>query len=353
MNVLSECVVQFNSKPKSVTPASKPHKKACFQDDFDQSQKSGTSPMNAKMPQSSFGYVKLNKSGPSSDAPSACGQRITGWLTLGYRTIGAAAALISTRTIRRAGAMCLVSCVAAFAAFGCGRGPEEPPPLIITVPSIQFQIWVNGQITPSQGNYIVAINADVNSTTNVNAVQGETPGEPTAQEAQGSPPTYTHWDQEFVYGSSTLGQPNGFLYAYKVLTGAAGATTATFFPIILTTNQFTLIPNGTVGTGSQNVLSITIPLSQISVRGNPKGANPPIISTPVVTQLYVNYITTDTAGTPQDQLGALGLGTVGFTQVVNTSVTSPTTFQIPNFSSATGPSNPNLFIIGGQIIVTP
>jgi hypothetical protein len=214
-------------------------------------------------------------------------------------------------------------------------------------------VWVAGQITPSQGNYIVAINANVNSSTNVNSVAGETPGEPTAQEAQGNPPPYTHWDQEIVYGSLTAGSTNGFVYNYKILTGGAGISTATFFPIVLTTNQFQLITNGSVGTGSGNVLSITIPLTQISTRGNPNGANPPTIDMPAVTQLYVNFITTDINGVPQDQLGALGLNTVGFTQIVNTNVTSQTTYTIPNFSSATGPNNPNLFIVGGQIIVTP
>lgn len=219
--------------------------------------------------------------------------------------------------------------------------------------SIQFQVWVAGQITPTQGDYIVAINANINPSTNVNSVQGETPGEPTAQEAQGTPATYTHWDQELVYGSTTTAQPNGFVYNYKVLTGAVGTTTATFFPIVLTSNQFQLITNGSVGTGSMNMLSITVPLSEISVRGNPTSANPPTITTPAVTQLYVNYITTDTFGNPQDQLGALGLGTVGFTEIVNTNVTSQTTYSLPNFSSATGPANANLFLIGGQITVIP
>lgn len=218
------------------------------------------------------------------------------------------------------------------------------------VPTIQFQLYVNGQITPSQGDYIVAINANLNPSTNVNAAAGETPGQPTAQEAQGIPPTYTHWDQELIYGFTTQSAVNGFLYNYKVLTGGTGATFAAFLPIILTTNQFQLIPNGSVGTGTNNVLSMTIPLSSISVRGNPSGSSSATVTTPAVTLIYVNYITTDTNGIPQDQLGANGLGTVGFTQVVN--VAQAGTTQIPNFSSATGPANPNLFITGGQIIVT-
>jgi hypothetical protein len=214
-------------------------------------------------------------------------------------------------------------------------------------------MWVAGQIAPGEGDYIIALNEDVNPTTNVNSNAGETPGEPTAQQAQGMPPTYTNWDQQIVYGYTTSGYANGFLYTYKVITGGAGGASATFFQIVLTTNEFQLIPNGSVGTGSGNVLSITIPLADISVRGNPHGASPPTISSPQVTQLYVNYITTDTAGTPQDQLGALGLNTVGYTQIINTNVTSQTTYPLPNFSSATGPSNPDLFLIGGQITVNP
>jgi hypothetical protein len=219
-----------------------------------------------------------------------------------------------------------------------------------TTATIQFQLYVNGQIAPSQGNYIVAINANVNPTTNVNAVAGENPGMPTAQEAQGTPPTFTHWDQEFVFGSSSGASTNGFLYNYKVLTGGAGTTTVTFFPIVLNTNDFQLVANGSFGTGTGNVLSFTMPLSNLSIRGNPSGSNPPTISTPPVVFLYVNYITTDTSGVPQDQLGPDGLGTIGYALPVN--IAQANTVQLPNFSAATGPSNPNLFIIGGQITVT-
>ena len=232
---------------------------------------------------------------------------------------------------------------------GCGRGPVEPPPPSTFVPTIQFQLYVNGQITTTQGNYIIAVNANINPTTNVNAAQGENPGMPTAQEAQTVPPVYTHWDQEFVYGSATQISTNGFFYNYKVLTGGTGTTTASFFPIVLTTNQFTLIPNGSFGTGSGNVLTITLPLSDISIRGNPLSANPPTIVTPAVTQLFVNYITTDTTGTPQDQLGPNGLGTIGYQLTVP--ITQNATITIPNLST-TGPSNPNLYLIGGQITVS-
>ncbi len=105
-----------------------------------------------------------------------------------------------------------------------------------------------------------------------------------------------------------------------------------------------------MGTGSGNVLSITLPLKDLSIRANPASANPPFIMTPPITQIFVNYITTDTLGVPQDQLGPNGLGTVGYRLSVD--LTKNATIQLPNFSSVTGPSNPNLFIIGGQIIVT-
>ncbi len=308
--------------------------------------------MNAKTLQPIFGKARYNAMGPSSEMPNARGQAALGLATGSERKAGAALVLMSGGDLRRFVVFGMAAIVAS-ALCACGRGPVEPPPLITTVASIQFQVWVAGQIDQTQGDYIVAINANLNPSTNVNAVAGETPGEPTAQEAQGSPPSYTHWDQELIYGSTTISHPNGFDYKYKVLTGSVGSTQASFFPIVLTTNQFQLITNGSVGTGSGNVLSIQIPLSEISVRGNPNGSNPPTISKPPVTQIYVNYITTDTFGNPQDQLGALGLGTVGFTQLVVTNVMTPTTTQLPNFSSATGPPNPALFLIGGQITVTP
>ncbi|MDQ6824472.1 MAG: hypothetical protein M3007_03290 [Candidatus Eremiobacteraeota bacterium] len=232
--------------------------------------------------------------------------------------------------------------------WSCGRGPVEPIPGPVSPHAITFQLFVSNQINPSQGNYIVAINANVNSTSNVNP--GEVPGEPTAQEAQGNPAPYTHWDQEFVYGSSTQIQPNGFLYAYKVISGGAG-THASFLPIVLNTNDFTLITNGNAGTGTGNVLSMTIPIAELFIRGNPVSSNPPTIITPAVTFIYVNYITTDTGGIPQDQLGQQGLGTQGFTQSVD--LTHAATITLPNFSNAPGPTNSNLFITGGQIIVQP
>ena len=253
-------------------------------------------------------------------------------------------------TIRRLGAMCLVCALTGLGQLGCGRGPVTPPPILAFVPKIQFQFYVNGQIAPTQGNYIIAINTNVSPTQNVNSGFGETPGEPTAQEGQGSPPTYTHWDQEFVYGVSSVASANGFLYRYKILTGGAGTTTVNFFDIGLNANDYTFITNGSFGTGSGNVLSITLPLKDISIRPNPSGSNPPTTMTPPVVLIYVNYITTDTSGVPQDQLGPNGLGTVGYAVTID--ITHNSTTQLPNFSGVSGPSNPNLFITGGQITVT-
>jgi hypothetical protein len=246
--------------------------------------------------------------------------------------------------------MCLVCMIAGLGQSSCGRGPVTPPIHPPFVATIQFQLYVNGQISPSQGNYIIAINTNVSTSQNVNSGFGETPGEPTAAEGQGTPPTYTHWDQRFVYGVSGVTSANGFLYQYKILTGGAGTTTVNFFNIGLNANDYTLIPNASFGTGSGNALSITLPLNDISIRPNTAGSNPPTIVTPPVVLIYVNYITTDASGVPQDQLGPNGLGTVGYQVPVD--ITHNNTVQLPNFSGVSGPPNPNLFIIGGQITVT-
>lgn len=234
----------------------------------------------------------------------------------------------------------------------CGRGPVEPQPGPPLGKSITFQLFVSGQINPSQGNYIIAINTNVDAATNVNP--GEVPGEPTAQEAQGNPAPYTHWDQEFVYGSSTLLQPNGFSYNYKALTGGSGINRAQFFPIVLNTNDYTFISNGNAGTGTGNMLSMTLPIDRLSIRASSAGSTPGITQSPPVTFIYVNFVTTDSSqgGRPVDQLGAQGINTQGFAQPVD--LRTPGTIPLPNFANKTGgPTNPNLFITGGQIIVQP
>jgi hypothetical protein len=342
-----EWIIQWKSTANMMMPPSQPNHSACFQDDFAQTKKSGTRAMNASEAALTVGNAKPNSSGPASEAAREIGHETLGALSSAMPR--AASTFVTPTLLRRAATLCLVT-VVAFIASGCGRGPVEPPPFVAFTQTIQFQLYVNGQINPSQGNYIIAINANTTPTTNVNAVSGENPGMPTANEGQGVPPTYTHWDQEFIYGSATSAATNGFLYNYKVLSGGAGTTTVKFFPIILNTNDFKLVTNGSFGTGSGNVLSITLPLTNVSIRGNPASANPPTITSPTVTQIYVNYITTDITGTPQDQLGPNGLGTVGYS--VALPITANYACQLPNFSSVSGPSNPNLFIIGGQITVS-
>src|SRR5579872_7128847 len=175
-------------------------------------------------------------------------------------------------SMRHAHVLAALVAACAVLAQSCGRGPVEPIPGPPLNKSITFQLFVSGQINPSQGNYIIAINTNVDPNTNVNP--GETPGQPVAFEAQGNPAPYTHWDQQFVYGSSTQFAPNGFLYQYKVLTGGTGTNRASFLPIVLNTNDYTLITNGNAGTGTGNMLSITLPISQLSTRAASVGSNP-------------------------------------------------------------------------------
>jgi len=238
--------------------------------------------------------------------------------------------------------------IAAALVASCGRGPLVPPPISTAGPTIQFQIIVAGQITQAQGDYIIAVNAVTAQGTSVNP--GEPAGMPTVAEAQAG--SFTHWDQEFVYGFDTVSAPNGFNYAYKAL-GTGGQVS--FIPIILTTNQFIFNPTLTTGTGSNNTLSITLPIAALSIRSNPNGTNPPTVATPPAVLLHVNYITTDNSvgHTPQDQLGCCSLLTSGYDLVIDLTTAATYFNQLTSPPTKMGPANPNLFITGGQIIVSP
>ncbi len=344
----SEVIIQRNSSANVIVPASHPDQNACFQDALDHNKKSGASAINASHATLLLGNAKLSNHGQTSAAGNAKRQNAGRPSSTGPSDESAAGELAMGYLFRRAWPAIGALFIAA-ALTGCGRGPVEPPPPSLLAHTITFQLFVNGQINPSQANYIIAVNANTDPSTNVNP--NEQPGEPTAQEAQGNPAPYTHWDQEFVFGASTQFQPAGFLYAYKVLSGGVGSTHANFLPIVLNTNSYTLITNGNAGTGTGNVLSMTLPIAQLSIRGNPVSSNPPTITSPPAKLLYVNYITTDTNGVPQHQLGAQGLGTVGFTLTVD--LTKQATIPVPTFPNAPGPTNPNLYITGGQIIVNP
>jgi hypothetical protein len=227
----------------------------------------------------------------------------------------------------------------------CGRGPLTPPPTS-TSGTIQLQLYVAGTIAPAQGDYIIAVNAVTASGGSVNP--GENAGMPTVAEAQSG--SFTHWDQEFVYGFDTTTAPNGFNYAYKVV---GGGGVAVFVPIILTSNQFIFIPSLSAGSGSNNALSITLPLSSLSIRANPNGTSPATVTTPPAVMLHVNYITLDTTHAPQDQLGCCSLLTSGFDLQIDLTKSNTYFSQLTTPPTKMGPSNPNLFITGGQIIVTP
>jgi hypothetical protein len=237
--------------------------------------------------------------------------------------------------------------IAAALLASCGRGPLTPP-LVAVGGTIQFQLIVAGAITPAQGDYIIAVNAVQADGSDVNP--GEPAGMPTVAEAQAG--SFTHWDQEFVYGFDTAAQPNGFNYSYKVI-GTGGVVS--FIPIILTSNQFIFNPSLSTGSGVNNTMSITLPISQLSIRSNPNGTQPPTVSTPAAVLLHVNYITTDNSitHTPQDQLGCCGLTTAGYDLPVDLTTAATYFNQLTSPPTKTGPSNPNLFIAGGQIIVNP
>jgi hypothetical protein len=234
--------------------------------------------------------------------------------------------------------------------MGCGRGPLTPVMSVVPGGTIQFQMVVGsggtGAITPAQGDYIIAVNAVTAQGTSVNP--GESAGMPTVLEAQTG--SFTHWDQEFVYGFDTVAQPNGFNYSYKVV-GTGG--NAIFVPIILTSNQFIFNPQLSTGNGVNNTMSIQLPIAALFIRGNPNGASPPTITSPPAVLLHVNFITLDTTHAPQDQLGCCSLQTSGFDLVID--LTQPATYssQLTSPPTKQGPANPNLFIAGGQIIVSP
>lgn len=231
---------------------------------------------------------------------------------------------------------------------GCGRGPVTPPAGPTAVGTIQFQMFVNGSIEPTHGDYIIAVNAVIASGTSVNP--GESAGLPTIAEATAG--SFTHWDQEFVFGFDTATSPFGFNYSYKVL---GTGTTVVFVPIILTTNQFIFNPSLSVGTGTNNALSITLPISTLSIRSNPAGSNPATITSPPAVLLHVNYITLDTSHTPQDQLGCCGLMTTSYDLVIDLTTAATYFNQLTTPPTKSGPPDhdPDLFITGGQIIVNP
>jgi hypothetical protein len=236
---------------------------------------------------------------------------------------------------------------------GCGRGPVEPA-FPAANATITIQLFVQGQITPSQGDYIIAINANT-ANGNVNSGNNEQPGEPTSIEAYGSNPApFTHWDQAFVYGNNPHGlpscplappPPNGYSYCYKALRTIGGQISVSFVPIFLAPNDIKLIPNGNGGGGTGNALSLTLPISCLSLRPSSTTQSCDTV-TADVNQIYVNFVTLDNTGVPQDQLACLAA------QTFFIDLTLAGTTPLVKSSSCSSPSNTNLVITGGQVTIT-
>src|SRR5215471_6918390 len=225
---------------KKIVPLSQPSKNARFQDDFDHDQKSGASETSASALTSSFGNAIDRHSGGTTATPirrsmpgrvgaglPANSSRVTEDMRVSFRSIGLGLATVVTAV------------VVSFTA--CGRGPVEPIGLP-TVPTITLELFVQGTIVPSEGDYIFVLNENTGTApnfVNVNSAAGEAPGEPTILEAYGlNPPPFTHWDQAFVWGSNPNGlpncnpaPPNSFFYCYKQVSQNGGSIQIKFIPI--------------------------------------------------------------------------------------------------------------------------
>src|SRR5579859_4278383 len=141
---------------KKIVPLSHPSRNARFQDDFDHDQKSGASEMSANALRSNFGYAIDRASGGTTASPRrrstpalagaglpANSSRVTEDMRVSFRSIGLGLGAVVTAV------------VVSFTA--CGRGPVEPIGLP-TVPTITLELFVNGAIVPSEGDYIFVLN---------------------------------------------------------------------------------------------------------------------------------------------------------------------------------------------------
>lgn len=240
----------------------------------------------------------------------------------------------------------------------CGRGPVEPIGFGNSA-TITLQLFVSGQITPSEGDYLIVLNTNTGTApnfVNVNFAQTlEQPGEATILEGYGlSPPPFTHWDQTFSYGQNPNGVPSctpgpitGFTYCYKVVTQNGGVTTIRFVPIFMTPNTFTFNPSGNGGSGTGNAIILRLPLSCLSIFAGADSTSCDTV-TADITQIYVNFITLDTNGVPQDQLACIA----GQTFTVDVTVSNTQQLTKPaNCTQPPPPPNQNLLITGGIVQV--
>ena len=238
----------------------------------------------------------------------------------------------------------------------CGRGPVEPIG-VPNVPTITLELFVQGQIVPTEGDYIFVLNENTGTAPNFvnvnNKATGEAPGEPTILEAYGlNPAPFTHWDQAFVYGAAQSGLPNcalapsgSFFYCFKAVSQNGGQITIRFIPIVMTPGTFTFNPAGNGGSGIGNAVILRVPLSCMSIFAGSNSQSCDTV-TPNVTQVYVNLITLDSSGTPQDQLACLS----GQAFPIDVTVSNTQTFIKSN--GCPQPTNPDLQITGGLVQVT-
>lgn len=240
----------------------------------------------------------------------------------------------------------------------CGRGPVEPIGLP-TVPTITLELFVQGTIVPSEGDYIFVLNENTSPSSgtfqNINFKAGEQPGEPTILEGYGlQPPPFTHWDQALVYGDAPSGLPNcvlapanSFFYCYKAVSQNGGQITIRFIPIVMTPGTFTFNPSGNGGSGIGNAIILRLPLSCMSIFA---GSNTQSCDTVTsnVTQIYINLITLDSSGVAQDQLACLS------GQLFPVDVTVSNTQVFTKSTGCSGPpdGNQDLNITGGLVQVT-
>jgi hypothetical protein len=237
----------------------------------------------------------------------------------------------------------------------CGRGPVEPISLP-NVPTITLELFVQGQIVPSEGDYIFTLNENTGtapSFVNLNSATGEQPGEPTVLEAYGiNPAPFTHWDQAFIFGDGQSGLPNcalapanSFFYCFKAVSQNGGQITIRFIPIVLTPGTFTFNPAGNGGSGTGNAIIFRLPIACFSIFAGSDSQSCATV-TPTVTQIYVNLITLDSSGNPQDQLACIA----GQSFPIDVTVSNTQVFTKSGCTQE--PPNPDLQITGGLVQVT-
>ena len=332
-------------------PDSQPHQIEDFQDALLHSQNNGARLTNDSGHQSVFGKASASATGATNAIASfaQCGKDSDVTLAIG-----------ANRVWRALAATAAVGTVLIAA---CGRGPVVPPTGTAANGTITFKFYVsqNGSINPSNDAYIIALNINQG----LNNVYGspEQPGYPTLAEAQGL--TYGHWDQELYYGICPPSQTqnffcitnlpsNNFYYADKSFVGI-GQTLVRWQRIFLSANQFTFFNNGSFSGGTNNAMTITIPIAELNVRPTPSpNPSPTASAVPQATpdNIYVQIFTADQNANVLDQM-TCGLNSQDTIPNISLTTRSVTAFTACANKPGGGPSDPNAYILGGEIDVVP